>query len=116
MGKDVEDQFAAIGDGATEQPLKIAGLYWRQLSIGDHQGCLTAADLQSCFLQFSGSPEGLGVALSQSLTNHGNGLCPCAAHEAFKFGEIAIVAVGLSADQREQQHLFVAVSRHSKGR
>ena len=56
LGKDVEDQFAAVGDRAAEQPFEIAGLHGGELPVGDHQGGLAAPDLEGGFLKFSRAP------------------------------------------------------------
>ena len=104
LGKNVENQFAAVGDRAGEQALQVAGLHGRQFPVGHHQRGTAAAYLQGGFLQLSGSPEGLGVGTAGALADHRYRACPGTAHKPFQFRQLALSAQAVAVREGQQQH------------
>ena len=108
LGKDVEDQFAAVGDRAAEQPFQIAGLHGGELPVGDHQGGLATSDLEGGFLKFSGAPERLGIGLAPALAGPGHRLGAGTAHQSFQLSQIPLVALFIATGEREQKYPLVS--------
>ena len=108
LGKDVENQFAAVGDWAAEQPFQIAGLHWGELPVGDHQRGLAAADLEGGFLELSGAPERLGIGLAPALAGPGHRLGAGTAHKPLQLRELPLVALLIATGEGEQEDPFLS--------
>ena len=107
LGKDVQDQFTAVGDRAGEQPFQVPGLDRGQFPIGDHQGGPTAAHLQGGFLQFSCAPKGLRIGAAGPLTDHRHRSCTSTAHQTLQFRQFPLSPCTVAVREGEEQHRFL---------
>ena len=100
LGKNIEDQLAAVADGQVQHPLQVAGLGGAQLPVGHHQGGAQFAGLQGRLHHLAFAPEALAGPLGAALLDHPHRIGASAAHQPLQFGDLALAGLAIAAANR----------------